>query len=72
MVGTILYLIMHYYSNRFFIADNRIQAIKIAMALLTDIDTGPSRAPPKSISSETVATVTKDLMNLGYQPNIKL
>jgi len=58
--------------TRFFIADNRIQAIKIAMALLTDIDTGPSRAPPKSISSETVATVTKDLMNLGYQPNIKL
>lgn len=41
------------------------------MALLTDIDTGLSRAPPKSISSETIATVIKDLTNLGYQPNIK-
>ncbi|XP_018340641.1 PREDICTED: N-acetylneuraminate lyase-like [Trachymyrmex septentrionalis] len=51
--------------------DNRIQAAKIATALLTDINAGPSRAPPKSISSETVATVIKDLTNLGYQPNIK-
>ncbi|KYN22602.1 N-acetylneuraminate lyase, partial [Trachymyrmex cornetzi] len=51
--------------------DNRVQAAKIATALLTDIDAGPSRAPPRSISSETVATMIKDLKNLGYQPNIK-
>jgi len=45
--------------------------MKIAMALLTDINVGLSRASPNSISSETVATMIKDLTNLGYQPNIK-
>ncbi|XP_071558042.1 N-acetylneuraminate lyase-like isoform X2 [Temnothorax nylanderi] len=50
---------------------NRIQATKIAMALLTDIDAGLSRTPPNSISSEIVTTMIKDLTNLGYQPKIK-
>lgn len=51
---------------------NRVQAMKIAMALLTDIDVGLSRASSKSISSEIVERIMiKDLTNLGYQPNIK-
>ncbi|XP_011703291.1 PREDICTED: N-acetylneuraminate lyase-like [Wasmannia auropunctata] len=50
---------------------NRVQAMKIAMALLTDIDVGLSRASSKSISSEIVETMIKDLTNSGYQPNIK-
>lgn len=56
--------------NRLFVG-NRIQATKTAMALLTDIDAGLSRAPPNSISSEIVTTMIKDLTNLGYQPKIK-
>ncbi|XP_011158133.1 N-acetylneuraminate lyase [Solenopsis invicta] len=50
---------------------NRVQAMKIAMALLTDIDTGVSRALPKSVFSEIVETEIKDLTSLGYQPKIK-
>ncbi|XP_036139192.1 N-acetylneuraminate lyase isoform X2 [Monomorium pharaonis] len=50
---------------------NRVQAMKMAMALLTDIDTGLSRALPKSISTETITTIIKDLTNLGYQPKIE-
>ncbi|KAL0119244.1 hypothetical protein PUN28_009673 [Cardiocondyla obscurior] len=50
--------------------DNRIQATKIAMALLTDIDAGPSRASPNSIPSEIITAIVKDLTNLGYQLNI--
>ncbi|XP_071628586.1 LOW QUALITY PROTEIN: N-acetylneuraminate lyase-like [Temnothorax longispinosus] len=49
---------------------NWVQTMKVAMALLTDIDVGPPRAPLKSISSEAVAIMTKDLTNLGYQPKI--
>lgn len=57
--------------NRLFV-DNRIQATKIAMDLLTDIDVGLSRASPNSISSEIISiTMIKDLTNLGYQPKIK-
>ncbi|XP_077267232.1 N-acetylneuraminate lyase [Temnothorax americanus] len=50
---------------------NWVQTMKVAMALLTDIDVGLPRAPLKSISSEAVAIMTKDLTNLGYQPKIK-
>jgi len=50
---------------------NRIQATKIAMALLTDIDVGLSRAYSNSNSSETTTTMIKDLTNLGYQPKVK-
>lgn len=45
--------------------------MKIAMALLTDIDAGLSRASPTSTSFETITTITKDLTNLGYYPKIK-
>ncbi|XP_011634062.1 N-acetylneuraminate lyase-like isoform X1 [Pogonomyrmex barbatus] len=49
----------------------RMQAMKKAMAFLTDIDTGLPRVPLKSISSEAVEIMTGDLTNLGYQPKIK-
>lgn len=58
------------YENWLFIG-NWVQTMKIAMALLTDIDLGLPRAPLKPISSEVVAIMTKDLTNLGYQPKIK-
>lgn len=48
--------------------------MKIAMALLTDIDAGLSRViscSSKSTSFETITTITKDLTNLGYHPKIK-
>ncbi|XP_011158131.2 N-acetylneuraminate lyase B [Solenopsis invicta] len=45
--------------------------MKIATALLTDINTGVPRALPKSVLSDTVETMIKDLTNLGYQPKIK-
>lgn len=50
---------------------NWVQTMKVAMVLLTDIDAGPPRAPLKSISSEIVTIITKDLTNYGYQPKIK-
>jgi len=54
------------YENQLFVG-NWVQTMKVAMALLTDIDTGPPRAPLKPISSEAVAIMKKDLTNLGYQ-----
>ncbi|KAL6254821.1 hypothetical protein P5V15_014157 [Pogonomyrmex californicus] len=50
---------------------NWVQTMKKAMALLTDIDAGLPRAPLKSISSEAITIMTRDLTNLGYQPKIK-
>ncbi|KAL0119243.1 hypothetical protein PUN28_009672 [Cardiocondyla obscurior] len=49
---------------------NRIQAAKTAMTLLTDIDVGLFRTPPKPISSDIVTIMTKDLTKLGFQPKI--
>ncbi|XP_012526902.1 N-acetylneuraminate lyase isoform X2 [Monomorium pharaonis] len=48
---------------------NWVETMKMAMTLLTDIDTGLPRAPLKSISSEAVVIMTKDLTNLGYKLN---
>jgi len=61
----------HCYENRLFVG-NWIQTMKVAMALLTDIDIGLPRAPLKPISSEAVAIMKKDLTNLGYQLNKKV
>jgi len=61
---------MHCYENRLFVG-NWVETMKVAMAFLTDIDTGLPRAPLKSISSEAVAIMKKDLMNLKYQPKVK-
>ncbi|GAB1865400.1 N-acetylneuraminate lyase [Camponotus japonicus] len=50
--------------------DARMQAIKIAMSLLTDINVGPPRAP-LTTSPDTLATLITDLTNLGYKPNLQ-
>lgn len=71
MVNIFLHLTTRIVSQQWLFVGNRIQATKIAMALLTDIDVGLSRVPPNSISSEMVTTMVKDLTNLGYQPTIK-
>lgn len=55
----------HCYENQLF-AGNWVQTMKVAMTLLTHINTGIPRAPLKSISSETVSIMIKDLTNLGH------
>ncbi|XP_012225267.1 N-acetylneuraminate lyase-like [Linepithema humile] len=50
---------------------NWVETMKVAMTLLTDIDVGLPRAPLKSISSEALEVMIKDLNNLGYQAEIK-
>jgi len=45
--------------------------MKMAMTLLTDINVGLPRAPLKTIFSEALEIMIKDLKNLGYQPKIK-
>ncbi|XP_025987091.2 N-acetylneuraminate lyase isoform X2 [Solenopsis invicta] len=50
---------------------NWVETMKVAMTLLTDIDTGLPRAPLKPISTEAVTIMIKDLTNLGYQPKVK-
>lgn len=44
--------------------------MKAAMTLLTSINPGPPRAPLKALSVQTVASMAKDLQNLGF--NVKL
>ncbi|XP_012225268.1 N-acetylneuraminate lyase-like [Linepithema humile] len=49
----------------------RVETMKIAMTLLTDINVGLPRAPLKYYSSEALEIMIKDLKNLGYQAEIK-
>ncbi|EZA53418.1 N-acetylneuraminate lyase [Ooceraea biroi] len=49
-----------------------VQPMKAAMNFLTDINVGPPRVPLKPISSEAIATMKEDLMNLGYQVTTKI
>ncbi|KAF3426694.1 hypothetical protein E2986_10684 [Frieseomelitta varia] len=50
-----------------------IETMKAAMSLLTNINPGPPRVPQQPLSAETVASMAKDLQNLGYSflPNLK-
>ncbi|XP_068972608.1 N-acetylneuraminate lyase-like isoform X2 [Bombus flavifrons] len=47
-----------------------VETMKTAMTLLTNINPGPPRAPLKPLSVQTVASMAKDLQNLGF--NVKL
>ncbi|KYN02246.1 N-acetylneuraminate lyase [Cyphomyrmex costatus] len=49
---------------------NWVQSMKVAMALLTDFNTGLPRAPVKPISSEAIAIMSKELTQLGHRTNI--
>ncbi|XP_029162764.1 N-acetylneuraminate lyase-like [Nylanderia fulva] len=50
---------------------NRVQAMKTAMSLLTEINVGVPRAPLKSISHEALTTMITDLINLGFDAKLK-
>ena len=47
-----------------------IETMKAAMSLLTNINPGPPRAPQQPLSAEAVASMAKDLKNLGFSVNL--
>ncbi|XP_076173714.1 N-acetylneuraminate lyase isoform X2 [Ptiloglossa arizonensis] len=49
---------------------NWVETMKIAMPLLTNINTGPVRPPLKTLSSEITAAMAKDLQTLGFETKI--
>lgn len=44
-----------------------VETMKAAMSLLTNINPGPPRAPLKPITTQSMASMAKDLQNLGLQ-----
>ncbi|KAK1135260.1 hypothetical protein K0M31_008031 [Melipona bicolor] len=47
-----------------------IETMKAAMSLLTNINPGPPRMPQQPLSAEGVASMAKDLQNLGFSVNL--
>lgn len=47
-----------------------IETMKAAMSLLTNINPGPPRVPQQPLSAEAMASMTKDLQNLGFSVNL--
>ncbi|XP_076763054.1 N-acetylneuraminate lyase-like [Xylocopa sonorina] len=46
---------------------NWVETMKVAMALLTNINPGPPRAPSKPLTAQVTASMAKDLQYLGLQ-----
>lgn len=40
--------------------------MKAAMSLMTNVNPGPPRAPHQPLSAEAVASMAKNLQNLGF------